>query len=79
VAANTRTTGRSAHPQADRCFNGDLSRRRRAGRARGGAFCVAVANGVLELTDERNTNRNATYRTALCMPSAADRAVLVIS
>ena len=46
---------------------------------RGGAFCVAVANGVLELTDERNTNRNATYRTALCTPSAADHAVLVIS
>ena len=32
---------------------------------RGGRFCLSVEGSEWELTDERNSNRNATYRTAI--------------
>lgn len=37
-------------------------------RYRGGLHTVAVRRGGVRLTDERNTNRNATYRTAVARP-----------
>ena len=46
---------------------------------RGGTFAVAVEGGTLALTNEKNTNRNATYRTVLASPEGTGGMVLRIS
>lgn len=46
---------------------------------RGGSFAVGVERGTLALTAERNTNRNATYRTAIGSPERNQPMALRIS
>jgi len=46
---------------------------------RGGVFRLGVMGGTLALTDERDSNRNATYRAALALPSTSSPMTLSIS